>query len=297
MKIIHHPGHYMNHEPSNLIDGNSVEYWASRPGQVHDQSFTFELDQGSHVLARVEWKDRGDDMGVARLSLEAQVGEAWQKLSSWDADQTSDWQTHTIGMSIRSHQWKLSFLCTHRDQNHLVVQAVRLVVRLPQASPAHNIMHSQHITQTLWGNKAFTDIEIVCGTKRFALHRAVLAAASPVFAAMLTNQMAEAKTQEIHISDSEERAVEDALEYIYTGKVAEGAGCAVVVLGHMYDIPGLVEYAAPVALSNLTADNVVNEVRTLRAYADDMHLGPVFSALQSKVHENLVLFRALLLGI
>lgn len=37
------------------------------------------------------------------------------------------------------------------------------------------------------------------------------------------------------------------LEYIYTGCVAERAGCGMIVLGHKYDIPGLVEYASPVA--------------------------------------------------
>merc|ERR1712232_1039566 len=106
VRIVSHPGHYMNHEASHLIDARSVEYWASLPGHVRDQAFVFELDQG-HVLARVEWKDRGDGMGVARLSLEAKVGEAWQKLSTWDAVQTSDWQAHTMSMSLRSRYWRL----------------------------------------------------------------------------------------------------------------------------------------------------------------------------------------------
>merc|ERR1719502_1177012 len=64
IKIVTHPGHYMNHEASHLIDARSVEYWASLPGHVRDQAFVFELDHG-HVPARVEWKDRGDGMGVA----------------------------------------------------------------------------------------------------------------------------------------------------------------------------------------------------------------------------------------
>merc|ERR1712216_346728 len=121
-----------------------------------------------------------------------------------------------------------------------------------------------------------TDVEVVCGTARFQLHRAVLAAASPVFAAMLGAQMTEAKNQQIIISDAAEDSFEHTLEYIYTGNVAEGTGCEVVVLGHKYDIPGLVEYAAPVALGNLTAENVCREVRFLRPYACDPALGPVF---------------------
>jgi len=133
--------------------------------------------------------------------------------------------------------------------------------------------------------------------KRFAAHRAVLAAASSVFAKNLGSGMKESQTQEIVIEDADERSVQDTLEYIYTGTVGAQAGCGMVVLGHKYDIPGLVEYAAPVALGNLTNDNVVEEVRTLRAYADDKQLGPVFEALQNKVHENEELFKAILLGI
>merc|ERR1719277_2631229 len=114
---------------------------------------------------------------------------------------------------------------------------------------------------------------------------------------MLDTDMREANEQIIRIHDADERAVQDTLEYIYTGAVAEGAGCGMVVLGHRYDIAGLAEYAAPVALGNLTAENVLGEVRVLRSHADDRQLGPVFEALQNKVHENPHLFRAVLLGI
>lgn len=296
LKIDAFPGHYMNHEPHNITDANSVEYWASPPGQVRDQAFVFDLEQ-SHVVVRVEWKDRGDDMGVAKMSLEAQVGEGWQKLSTWDASQTCEWQSHTIGMSLRSNQWKLCFICTHGDQNHLVVQAVRLIIRLAQQSPAHNIVHSQHMTERLWKDRRFTDVEVLCGETRFELHRAVLAAASPVFERMLRSDMAESKSQQIVISDVDASAIEHALEYIYTGHVAEKTGCQVIVLGHKYDIPGLVEFAAPVALGNLTTANVCEEVRVLRPFASDHLLGPVFEALQSKVHEDHELFHAVLLGI
>jgi len=293
LKIVNHPGHYMNHEASHLVDPRSVEYWASLPGYVRDQTFIFELDQ-AHVLHRVEWKDRGDGMGVARMSLEAQTGDAWQKLSTWDTVQTHNWQEHTMSMSLRSHQWRLTFVCNHGDENHVVVQGVRFIVKLPPTSPAHNVVHAQRITRQLWMDRRFTDVEVVCGTQRFQVHRAVLAAASPVFAAMLDTDMRETREQVIRITDAEEVAVRDALEYIYTGSVAEGAGCGMVVMGHKYDIAGLAEYAAPVALGNITADNVVGELRALRTHADDAQLGPVFEALQNKIREHQNLLTAVL---
>jgi len=296
INIVTHPGHYMNHEASHLANARSVEYWASLPGHVRDQAFVFELDQG-HVVDMVEWKDRGDGMGVARLSLEAQVGEAWQKLTTWNALRTPEWQAHAMGMSLRSRRWRLTFICNHGDENHLVVQAVRFIVALPHTSPAQNAAHLQRLTQQLWCTRLFTDVEVLCGERRFPAHRAVLSAASPVFAAMLGSDMCEGRAREVRILDAEECAVQDALEYIYTGTVSSGAGCGMVVLGHKYDIPGLVEYAAPVALGNVTAENVVGEIRTLRAHADDKQLGPLFEALQSKVRENVQLLRAVLVGV
>jgi len=286
----------MNHEACHLINPSSVEYWASLPGHTRDQEFSFELEQG-HVIAAVEWKDRGDDMGVHRLSLEARVGEDWQKLSTWEAQQRPDWQVHMMSMSIRSRHWRLTFLQNHGDENHLVVQAVRFVIKMQKTLPAHNVGYPQKITRQLWGDCMFTDVEVLCGEKRFSAHRAVLAAASPVFQAMLSSEMKEGQAREIVISDSDEQSVLYTMEYIYTGCVAERAGCGMVILGHKYDIPGLVEYAAPVALGNLTADNCVSEVRIMRAYADDKQLGPVFEALLNKIHELPQLFKAIMLGV
>ena len=37
--------------------------------------------------------------------------------------------------------------------------------------------------ERLWTQRKFTDAEVVVGTSRFAVHRATLAAASPIFAA------------------------------------------------------------------------------------------------------------------
>jgi hypothetical protein len=297
IRLVWHPGHYMNHEASHLLDAKSVEYWASLPGHMRDQAFVFEFDQ-SHVLTRLEWKDRGDSMGVERLALEAQVADTWQKLSTWDAVQTSAWQSHSMSMSMRSHRWRLTFVCNHGDRNHLVVQAVRFMVQRMTSSPAqHNIMYSHHLTHRLWCDRLFPDVELSCLTKRFPAHRAILAAASPVFAAMLASGMQEAQRQEIAIGDADEAAVQDLLQYIYTGTVNAGAGLGMVALGHQYDISGLVEYAAPVALGNLTSENVVSELRILRAYVADTQLGPVFDALQNKVQEDPVLFRALMTGV
>ncbi|CAE7221288.1 UBB [Symbiodinium sp. CCMP2456] len=498
MKIASHPGHYMNHEASHLINPLSVEYWASLPGQVRDQAFAFEFEQG-HVLAAVEWKDRGDGMGVQRLSLEAKVNGEWQKLSTWEAARKPVWQVHKMTMSMRSSLWRLTFLQNHGDENHLVVQAVRFVIKLQKTEPAHNVGYPQKITRQIWGDRRFTDVEVICGEQHFPVHRAVLAAASTVFAAMLGAEMKEShvlcsdivKTIFIHYSPCllanlqrlwsrlpllrpmfanvyancakfrRKRVVvdsviseEEARVYTHDAKDAHGdplfhidetfgvdAECSTafqdwpdnplnqeipdrirflirrhfsekrplylvgamlrrtrpggecgydrgptvchvdkanisyydysailylstkgtdfeggqlafndpcrdelveprlgrcvmfasgphhlhqakavtsgtrmimamwyslncklhgervhmvreVVLGHKYDIPGLVEYAAPVALGNINPENCVSQVRILRAYHDDERLGPVFEALLNKIHESPQIFKS-----
>merc|ERR1712061_171934 len=106
------------------------------------------------VLARIEWKDRGDGMGVARLSLEVQVGEDWQKLSTWDAARTSEWQSYSMSMSLRSFRWRLNFVSNHGDENHVVVQSVRFIVKVSPISQAHNVLHARRITQHLWCDRS-----------------------------------------------------------------------------------------------------------------------------------------------
>ena len=83
-----------------------------------------------------------------------------------------------------------------------------------------------------------------------------------------------------------------ALGYIYTGSLVEHVGFGVCALGHKYDIMGLVECAAPLALKNITVENVLSELRLLRVYVDDPELGSWLTSLEEKIRQSPELFSA-----
>merc|ERR1719506_824878 len=75
--------------------------------------------------------------------------------------------------------------------------------------------------ERLWTERKFTDAEVVAGDARFAVHRATLCAASPVFDAAFTSSMEEGASATYTVRDADPAAVEALLRFLYTG-----AACA-----------------------------------------------------------------------
>lgn len=64
-----------------------------------------------------------------------------------------------------------------------------------------------------------TDTEFVVGDRIFAAHRAVVAARSPVFAAMFGTDMKESRGRQVDIEDIDARTFEEFLYFLYTGQL------------------------------------------------------------------------------
>lgn len=71
--------------------------------------------------------------------------------------------------------------------------------------------------------KLFTDVELVVGERVFAAHRAVLAARSPVFAAMFHTDMIESRSRRVQVDDVPANVFDVFLRFVYTGQLAHGA--------------------------------------------------------------------------
>jgi len=67
-------------------------------------------------------------------------------------------------------------------------------------------------------NKDFSDVIVICGDSKFHCHKVFLAARSPVFKAMLTVDMKEKNSSEVHIEDVTADVMEELLQFIYKGK-------------------------------------------------------------------------------
>lgn len=70
----------------------------------------------------------------------------------------------------------------------------------------------------LFDNEKFSDVTLSVGGREFQAHKAILAARSPVFAAMFEHEMEERKQNRVAITDVDHEVLKEMLRFIYTGK-------------------------------------------------------------------------------
>lgn len=76
---------------------------------------------------------------------------------------------------------------------------------------------SEDLGQLLESQK-FNDVVLSVGGVEFPAHKAILAARSPVFAAMFEHEMEEKKQNRVDITDVEHEVMKEMLKFIYSGK-------------------------------------------------------------------------------
>ncbi|XP_037808057.1 protein roadkill-like [Lucilia sericata] len=79
-------------------------------------------------------------------------------------------------------------------------------------------------------NGIFADVTLVVDDKEFHVHKAILAARSPVFAAMFEHEMKEQTLNRVEITDIDGDILQEMLRFIYTGKVINIAEIAKFLL-------------------------------------------------------------------
>ncbi|XP_021917438.1 speckle-type POZ protein B isoform X2 [Zootermopsis nevadensis] len=72
----------------------------------------------------------------------------------------------------------------------------------------------------LFENQKFSDVTLSVSGREFQAHKAILAARSPVFAAMFEHEMEERKHNRVEITDVDHEVLREMLRFIYTGKAA-----------------------------------------------------------------------------
>eukprot|EP00929_Paragymnodinium_shiwhaense_P093204 TRINITY_DN53347_c0_g1_i1.p1 TRINITY_DN53347_c0_g1~~TRINITY_DN53347_c0_g1_i1.p1 ORF type:complete len:304 (+),score=29.95 TRINITY_DN53347_c0_g1_i1:99-914(+) len=149
----------------------------------------------------------------------------------------------------------------------------------PAPSPTIVLRRSSHkrastpsLQERMWKKRKFTDAVVTCGTARFDVHRAALAAASHVFEAAFESSMREGRTAEYEIKDSTPAAVEAFLHFIYTGKIVAGLAdndlTSMLDLAIMYEVEEMVSPIARNLVECLTEDNVMARARALNLHKD-----------------------------
>jgi len=95
-----------------------------------------------------------------------------------------------------------------------------------------------------------SDLKIKCDELEFTCHKSILAARSPVFAAMFQHDMAEQRENEVTITDLSHLVVKQMLEYMYSGNFKDGSDTgALLAAADKYDLKEL-KAACEISLAN-----------------------------------------------
>ncbi|KAJ6644143.1 Speckle-type POZ protein [Pseudolycoriella hygida] len=120
----------------------------------------------------------------------------------------------------------------------------------------------------------FTDVTVTCKGQRFNAHKAILAARSPVFAAMFRSEMKEVESGLIDITDMEADILMEMLQYIYTDEMnaLDEIAIDLLVAADKYGIERLRIMCEQSLASNISVENA----------ADTLIIADTHSAVQLK---------------
>ncbi|XP_055350643.1 uncharacterized protein LOC129597201 [Paramacrobiotus metropolitanus] len=123
------------------------------------------------------------------------------------------------------------------------------------------IAHRQDMKQLL-DSRMLTDFKLVCGGKDIAVHRAIVAAQSPVFAAMFQNDMEEKNTGQCEINDISPDVLEAMIQFAYTRSPLEANDMLtdLWMAAEKYDMVDLRAECETMMAASLTKDNVVQRL-------------------------------------
>lgn len=116
--------------------------------------------------------------------------------------------------------------------------------------------------EKLLESEAFSDLALLVGRERcrMAVHKCILAAMSPKFAAMFNTGFAEGNAAEIVLEAAEPRIMRLLLRYFYTDEVAvpedPDEAAALLVLAEEYLVPGLKKACELALLGQVKERNV-----------------------------------------
>lgn len=95
--------------------------------------------------------------------------------------------------------------------------------------------------ERLFEKKTFSDVAIIAGGKEIPAHRVILAAQSPIFAAMFGNGTAENLTRQVEISDVRHDVLLQMMRFMYTSKTPrkDRITCDLLVAADKYQLDHL----------------------------------------------------------
>ena len=201
--------------------------------------------------------------------------------------------------------WHGSLLAPARSRRFFGASVADNAVLRIEATQKHSrspLCYTERLLQT----SSFSDVRIVCGDgKVLEAHKALLAAASPVFNRMFESGMLETRENSVSIPAPKE-VVASLLRHVYTGVFDPNIDAAAMMeLAHMYDLQDLAVFCGEVLVDNLAPANVsqcAKKIGRLRSHdgygsvASDDVFEQIWSRMTARIEQDPVLVRALLEG-
>ncbi|GBO21425.1 Speckle-type POZ protein B [Araneus ventricosus] len=153
----------------------------------------------------------------------------------------------------------LKFEKIEETEHNICAAAIRLnrkVYKTAKKMSAHPSISED--MKALYVNQSLTDVELITKTKAFPAHKIVLCARSPVFKAMLINEMKEKNTNCIQVDDLGDDVVQQLLLFLYSDTVENfewEIATQLYYAADKYQVGKLKELCSPFLVESLTPNN------------------------------------------
>lgn len=136
------------------------------------------------------------------------------------------------------------------------------------------------------GKRTLCDVTLIAGQKRIPAHRLVLSVASDYFAAMFTNDVREAKMEEVKMKDVDAEALSALVHYAYTGRfdLKEDTVESLLSTACLLQLSEVVEACCSFLMKQLHPSNCIG----IRQFADAQGCADLYKAANNYVMENFV---------
>lgn len=179
-----------------------------------------------------------------------------------------------------------------------VLGSLRILVRAKDPSIDEAHAYRSQLTTDLWTAKRFTDCIIAWADSEESYHRAVLAAASPVFEKMLSSSMEEGVQKRISIKDVSAEVGHAMIRFMYQGELDKDFKQPADLLraAHMYQVQALIPVSAKLLLDKLDVNCVADAVRAVKLLRDNPEMEGLWSAMMTSLKENPSLLSAAMMS-
>lgn len=147
-----------------------------------------------------------------------------------------------------------------------------LITRLSQSFFSPGFIHVCESLEALYHSGQFCDFTVKVKDREFSVHKAILAARSPVFCSMFLHDMKEKITGMVDIPDCEPNIFEDFLFYLYSGKsekISPSNVASLYDVAEKYDVQCLKKDCIRFIKANLTVDLIMDVITLAVKYTDE----------------------------